>query len=213
MKTDRLIDRLAGNVTALPKAAAVHMLARGFGGGALISFLVMLSWLGIRDGFSDAAVTSVYWMKFTYTLGFAILAFWLVERLSRPGVRAVLQAGLGTLPFAAIAVAAQLEWTAAADEDQIALLMGESSIACSWRIAALAMPVLAGALWSMRKLAPTRPALAGGAAGILAGAAGAWIYSFACNESSAVFVAVWYTAGIALAGFTGALAGRWALRW
>jgi hypothetical protein len=44
------------------------------------------------------------------------------------------------------------------------------------------------------------------------GAAGAWIYAFAGTESPAVFVAVWYTTGIALTGLLGAMIGRRALR-
>jgi hypothetical protein len=65
----------------------------------------------------------------------------------------------------------------------------------------------------MRQLAPTRPILAGGCAGLLAGAAGAWVYAFHCNESAAPFMAIWYTLGIAAAGLLGAATGRWVLRW
>jgi hypothetical protein len=51
------------------------------------------------------------------------------------------------------------------------------------------------------------------AAGLFAGATGAWIYSFSCNERSLVFVAIWYTLGIMLSGLLGALAGPRVLRW
>ena len=42
---------------------------------------------------------------------------------------------------------------------------------------------------------------------------GAFAYAFSCDELSPAFVAVWYTAGIALTGALGwALGPRW-LRW
>ncbi len=62
-------------------------------------------------------------------------------------------------------------------------------------------------------LAPTRPALAGAAAGLAAGALGAFIYAFHCDESAAAFVALWYTFGIVSVGAIGAVAGRVLLRW
>jgi hypothetical protein len=65
----------------------------------------------------------------------------------------------------------------------------------------------------MRGLAPTRLQLAGAAAGLAAGAAGAWVYAFYCTESAAAFVAVWYSLGIAAVTLAGAVAGRFVLRW
>jgi hypothetical protein len=47
----------------------------------------------------------------------------------------------------------------------------------------------------------------------LAGAAGAWVYAFHCDESAAPFVAIWYTLGIALVGALGGMLGQWLLRW
>jgi hypothetical protein len=77
----------------------------------------------------------------------------------------------------------------------------------------LSLPALAGALWVLRSLAPTRPRAAGFAAGLFAGAAGAFGYAFACVEESAAFIALWYSLGIALAGALGALLGPRVLRW
>jgi hypothetical protein len=60
------------------------------------------------------------------------------------------------------------------------------------------VPTLAALLWALRGLAPTRPALAGAAAGLAAGAVGALAYALHCPELSPTFVAVWYSAGIAM---------------
>ncbi|MDE2299455.1 MAG: DUF1109 family protein, partial [Burkholderiales bacterium] len=75
------------------------------------------------------------------------------------------------------------------------------------------LPALAGTLWAVRGLAPTRPRAAGLAAGLLAGAVGALGYALSCPEVSITFVAVWYSLGIALVGGAGAALGPRVLRW
>jgi hypothetical protein len=91
--------------------------------------------------------------------------------------------------------------------------MGSSHQVCPWRITILALPIFVGVFWSLRTLAPTRSWISGAAAGLLAGAAGAFIYAFHCDESAAAFVALWYTIGIAAVGLLGAAVGRLLLRW
>ena len=61
--------------------------------------------------------------------------------------------------------------------------------------------------------APTRPALAGAAAGLLSGALGAVAYALHCPESGLAFVAVWYVLGLAMVGAVGALLGSRLFRW
>ena len=77
----------------------------------------------------------------------------------------------------------------------------------------MSLPLFAAVFWALRQLAPTRLALAGAGAGLLAGAAGATVYAFHCTENAAPFIAIWYTVGIAVAALIGAGIGRWALRW
>ena len=213
MKTDALIETLSDGVAPVAANAAIRTLALGLGAGALVSALTMMAWLGVRPDLSDAMATGGYWMKFFYTLLFACFGFWTLARLARPGLRVDAQAVLELLPLVAIASMAGMRLGQAPADARMALLMGASHDVCPWRIAALSVPVFIGVFWSMRRLAPTRPALAGAAAGLLAGAAGAFIYAFHCDESAAPFVAVWYTFGIALVGAAGGLLGRWALRW
>ena len=59
----------------------------------------------------------------------------------------------------------------------------------------------------------TDPTLAGLSAGLMAGALGAWVYSFHCTESGMPFLALWYSLGIAAVMLVGAIAGRLLLRW
>ena len=42
---------------------------------------------------------------------------------------------------------------------------------------------------------------------------GCTVYAFHCTESTATFIAIWYTAGILLTTLMGAALGRWMLRW
>ncbi|MDE2184778.1 MAG: DUF1109 domain-containing protein [Alphaproteobacteria bacterium] len=211
MRTDELIDRLAGHLAPVSRGAAGRILAAGVGGGSAVSFVLMAAWLGIRPDLAQAVSTGAYWMKFLYTLGFAAAGLGSVSRLARPGGRPNWAVEL--LPAALVAALAAAQWISAPPFQHHHLLMGASHLVCPWRIVALSLPVFAGTVWSLRRLAPTRLLLTGAAAGLFAGAAGAWIYAFHCDESSAVFVAVWYTLGIALAGVLGALLGRRLLRW
>ena len=65
----------------------------------------------------------------------------------------------------------------------------------------------------MKGLAPTRLALAGAAAGLLAGAGGALIYALHCPEMAAPFLAIWYLLGMLIPTAVGALLGPRLLRW
>jgi hypothetical protein len=211
MKTDALIDRLSAQ--AEPPRAVVATLLLGVGAGAAVSFAAMVLWLGIRPDIAQAIATPGYWMKFFYTLLFAALGLWTLERLARPGTTARRQAVFAALPFAAVALMGAMRLGMAPAASRMPMMMGHSSHVCPWRIAILALPIFAGAFWALRRLAPTRPVPAGLCAGLAAGAAGAFVYAFHCDESTAPFIALWYSLGIALVGLGGAALGRFALRW
>jgi hypothetical protein len=213
MRTDELIEQLAENAAPARRHAAAHALAQGLATGALVALAFTAIVLGFRRDLLHAVGDWQYWAKFAYPLAVAALGFVTLERLSRPGMRAGRQAALEALPFAVLALVATAQWLAAPVADHGAMLLGHSWLVCPWLIVIVSLPVFAGVLWSMRALAPTRPALAGAAAGLFSGAAGAWIYALHCDETSLVFVAVWYTTGIVLMGAVGALAGRYVLRW
>ena len=61
--------------------------------------------------------------------------------------------------------------------------MGHSAGLCPCLILALAVPLLVGAMLGLRGFAPTRPTLAGLAAGLAAGGLAAFVYAFSCNET------------------------------
>ena len=213
MKTDALIDTPAEHPAPISASRVLRTLASGAVGGTIVSFTMMVLWLDFRPDLADAMGTGAYWMKFAYTLLFAIFGFWTVERLSRPGAPSRAQMILEAFPFAAIALLALVRLALVPAEMRMPMAMGHSWDVCPWRIVILALPILSGLLRNLKMLAPTRPMISGLAAGLASGALGAFIYAFHCDESAAAFVALWYTLGIGLVGLAGALLGRLLLRW
>ena len=213
MQTDDLITNLSDRLEPVGNAEAIRILAIGLVAGIFGSILLMAGTIGIRPDIVAAMGDGAFWLKFLYTLVIAALGLKLVERVSRPGTDATTPAFLIAVPVVVLMAMMAAQMIPADATARHALLMGHSATVCSVLIAALALPLFAGLVWSLRKLAPTRLMQSGAAAGLLAGSAAATIYAFHCTESTATFIAIWYTAGIALTTLTGAILGRWVLRW
>ncbi len=213
MPTDNLIERLGSEVRAVPRGLAARRLILGAGAGVVVAAVLMPLWIGVRPDLAQAVGTAAFWIKLAYTLGIAAATFWLLERLARPGARTLNQVIVGLAPPVAVLVLAAAELAGAEAAERPHLIMGASSHLCPWRIVALALPVLIGALWALRGLAPTRPTLTGAVAGLCAGGAGAFVYAFHCDERAMPFLALWYSGGIVISGVIGAVAGRRLLRW
>ncbi|THD58804.1 DUF1109 domain-containing protein [Phenylobacterium sp.] len=211
--TDELIARLSADVPKVAPGAVARRLALGLGLGGVVSTALMLVWLGPRPDLAQALSTPMFWMKFGYAAITGLILAALLGRLARPGARAGVLAGLAAAPFAVVAAMALARFALAPPQAQHDLLMGHTSMICPWRIATIGLPLLAGAVWAVRGLAPTRLVLAGLVAGGCAGAVGAAVYGFACDETSAPFLAIWYTLGMALVAALGAAAGTRLLRW
>ncbi|MBN9011258.1 MAG: DUF1109 domain-containing protein [Rhizobiales bacterium] len=208
-----LIDRLVADLAPTPRHAAVRRLAIGIGAGLVVSAILMLLWLGPRPDMMPAMATMAFWAKFAFTLLLGLAGIAAASRLARPTGRAGAPLAMTAIVLAVIAVLALVQFMMAPAPEHPALLLGISALVCPWYIMALSLPLLVGALWAMRGLAPTRLTLAGAVAGLAAGGLGAFVYSFHCIESAMPFVAIWYSLGIAGATMAGALLGRLMLRW
>lgn len=213
MKTDELIRSLSADLPKVAAGAVTRRVALGLGLGAVGSVVVMLAWLGPRPDLGQAILTPMFWMKVGYAAATGLILAALLARLARPVARPGLLAALAAAPFAVVAVMALIRFAQAPPEARHSLLMGHSAMFCPWRILAIGLPVLAGEVWALRGLAPTRLWLAGLVAGGCAGGLGAAIYAFACDETSAPFLAIWYTVGMAVVTAVGAVAGSRMLRW
>jgi hypothetical protein len=213
MKTDDLVQSLSADLQPVARAAVARRLALGLGGGAIVSTVIMLAWIGPRPDLAHALTTTMFWVKFGYAALAGMILAAATSRVSRPGARLGLLALAIALPFVGMGAMGAMRLAMAAREAWHALLMGDSADVCPWRIFVIGLPLLAGALWAVRGLAPTRLTLAGLLAGGAAGALSALIYGFHCPETAAPFVAVWYTLGMALVAALGGALGARLLRW
>lgn len=210
MKTDDLIQALAAGLEPVRPARLNRLFLMAAVVTAAIGVVMLL---GVRPDLGQAAMGATFWLKALYTLSLAAASAWLVQRLGRPGA-AIGRAGVALAAVVAVAaLAGVIELLSLPAELRMDDLMGFTWQVCAINIlivSAFAAPLV---FLSARRLAPTRPVLAGGALGVLTGAIAATAYGLHCPEATAAFVAVWYTLGVMAAGLIGALIGRFALRW
>ncbi|PWC31925.1 DUF1109 domain-containing protein [Azospirillum sp. TSO22-1] len=211
--TDDLIDGLVSDLRPVAPFSAVGTVTLGLGGGVLAATAVMIAGLGVRADLATAMGTAAHWIKLLYTLALGVCAATAMNRLARPGGSAPLAWAVAAAVFATVAGLAALQLAEAPPEARRPLVMGASADKCPWLILVLSLPIFAGAVWAMRRLAPTRLTVAGLAVGLAAGGLGACVYAFHCDETAIPFLALWYTLGIAAAGAVGAATGRLLLRW
>lgn len=211
MKTDALIDLLAREAGPAPKGLVLKRLSVVAVLGLPISAATAIVVFGLLP--PAMFTTSVPWMKIVYALAVGLSAAWLTARLAKPGARfeVAQRLTMGVLvAMLALGFVSLLNTPAEARWNDV---LGASWWLCPIRVLALSLPALAAAIWALRGLAPTRPLMAGLAAGWMAGAVGAVGYALSCPESSLPFVALWYTLGMALSAAVGAWLGVRLLRW
>lgn len=211
--SDDLILRLSNDLRPVSRLTVARRLALGLGMGALGSAVLTGATIGFRADMMHAASEAMFWVKFGYTLAVAGLALWACERLARPVGEARRRAIWLALPLLAIAALAGWQLSQAPAPMRMPIVMGSSADVCPWCILTFSMPPLAGLIWAVRGLAPTRLRLTGLMLGLTAGGAGAAVYALHCTESAAPFLAVWYTLGVAAAALAGAFLGPRLLRW
>ncbi|WEX09751.1 DUF1109 domain-containing protein [Chelativorans sp. AA-79] len=211
--TNDLIERLVGDLQPVPRTAMLRLLAGRVAAGLFLSALFMLLVLGLRPDLGSAATGAVFWIKFGYTAGIAALGVPAVLALARPGGRTAWPWVTMVALVAGLAATAWAQLSAAPEEMREELVVGATALRCPFYIVAVAAPVLAATLAFMRRMAPTRPALAGLAAGLLSGGAGACIYSLHCTEIGLPFLLTWYTSGIIFVSVLGMGLGKLVLRW
>jgi len=216
MKTDLLITALAQGPRAPSRAAVGRRLGSGvmFGVAAALLLLVFVVPGGIPTQALVARLSMpLFWAKLALPLSMTVAALAVVSRLSQPGVPTERAWKMLCVPVALVWLAALGTLANAPASLRAALVLGHTWQTCLPHIVLLSIPGLAALLTAMRGLAPTRPALAGAATGLLAGAIGALAYCLRCPEMEPPFWATWYLLGMAVPALVGALLGpRW-IRW
>jgi hypothetical protein len=211
MRTEALIGLLAREAGPVSGWPGRRRIAAAAGAGLVASALLALGLLG---PLAQAVFrTPAPWIKLVYAGLLAAAAIASTVRLARPGPRSG-RAEVAVLGVVAAMFALGGAMLVATPADlRPAALLGRSAWVCPFRVMLLSLPALAAILWALRSLAPTRLPNAGAAAGLLAGALGAAGYALSCPETSVSFVALWYTAGIALSALLGRWLGPRVLRW
>ena len=211
MKTDDLIQALSLDLP--PTQPLDRRLMLAMIPAAVLVLIAVGVWLGYRDDMMLAMRGPVFWAKAVYSIAMAGVGFWLLDRLGRPG-----SSPRG--PLALLAVVLALGMGAALFElmlmpmpERMPAVMGRSAHACAPNIALLSLIAAPFVFWAARAFAPTRPMLAGAAAGLLTGGLATTLYGLHCHEHAAAFVALWYTLGMAIVAAAGALIGKLAFRW
>lgn len=212
MRTDDLIDALAQDTGKAPDPR--RRLAVVGGLGALAALAVLLAWLHMRPDLMQAMRGGMFWMKAAYTAVLGLAGYLAIERLARPAGSGRKGWMLGAAALAIFAAAGVVQAMRSPDiQMALHMLRGHSWHVCSRNILVLGLPMLALSLWAVRGMAPTRPRLAGFAAGLFSGGVAATVYGLHCPEHTFTFVALWYSLGVLGLAALGALIGRWALRW
>jgi hypothetical protein len=213
VKTDELIAMLATSATPVAPDAVPRRFATALGWGIFATALLMAMTLGVRPDIVEATLLPMFWVKLLFPVFVAIAALYASIRLARPGMP------LGRVPIAVVAPLAAI-WAlglasflgTSVDERQD-IFFGDSWAFCLIGISLLSIPVFIAAMWTLKGLAPTRLSLAGGAAGLLAGASGAAVYALYCPELEPPFLAIWYVLGMLIPAAVGAIVGPRLLRW
>lgn len=211
--TDDLIASLANDLKPIRQDTVGRRILLTAIIGFAVSAIVMLVWLGLRPDLATAIATPIFWVKFAYTLAIGFFCLLTVERLARPDGRAGAPLVAVFAVFGVIALFSIVQLVIATGDARDALIFGSSALRCPFYIFALSMPFLVANIIALRRLAPTRLPMAGLGAGLMAGALGAWVYSFHCTEEALPFLAIWYSLGIVAVAALGAAIGRFVLRW
>jgi hypothetical protein len=208
-----LIDALAADVRPVSPKAAGRQMAQALVIGGGIALFGVVTFFGIQPGLDTFAHGAPLLIKSAYALSLAGIAASLTLITARPGAGSRHGWRWIAAPVAGLALLALIELARAPMNNWPDMVMSNSWTQCPWRIVALSAPVFIGLCVVIRGQAPTDLRASGAAAGLLSGAVAATAYALACPESSAAFILVWYSAGIALATAIGALLGPKLLRW
>ena len=211
MKTDDLIKAIAEDGAASARPLSLRVLV-ALGIGGLLAAALFAQALGVRPDIGSAMQTWRFVGKVVITLTCFAAALWATAQLSRPDAepRTALAA---FSPMLLLGLAIGVELASSSAGTWSARAMGSNSRLCLASITLLSVAPLVALLVALRAGAPRSPAMAGAAAGLLAGGLGAVLYAIHCPDDSPLFVALWYVPAVALVVLAGAAAGSRVLRW
>ena len=212
MQTDRLIAALAADANDAPRRIG-PMLVLALLAALPVSVALFMSTLGMRPDVRTAMHNPFFDLKFAVTLALAFAAIAVSLHLARPEASFKRWGWLLTIPVGLIACGIMAEMAMPHERPWLTRLIGNNARYCVSAIPLFALPFLAAALLVLRRGAPSRPALAGAVAGLVAAGLGATLYASHCVDDSPLFVMVWYSIATAFVAAVGAFVGRRVLRY
>jgi hypothetical protein len=178
-----------------------------------ISGLVYSEMLGIRPNLLGLLNEPRLVFKLLFTVLLVAATSILAMRLMRP-TQSARGATIALLALIMVLIGAiALELAILPQNAWMAQLIGHNATACLRSIPLLALAPFAAGFVGLRNGAPLRPWLAGAGIGLFAGAIGALLYATHCPDDSPLFVATWYSLGIAAVTGAGALLGARYFKW
>jgi len=213
MRTDDLVELLSTGITPVKSGIAARRFGISVPVAVIGATVLMAAVFGIRPDLGVVVGTAIFWEKLAFPLWLAIGALIVSARLARPGAKV----GAGWLVVAILVVAVWIAaisvLVAAAPEDRLPDILGQSWRSCPFNILLLAVPGFVAIFWAVKGLAPTRLRLAGAISGLLASSIATVVYCFHCPEMNPAFWSIWYMAGMLLPAALGAVLGPFLLPW
>jgi hypothetical protein len=213
MRTSDLILKLTERLTTIDPDAVSKRLNRSLSVGLAGSTALLVVIYGIRSDMPQLLLTTMFWIRLAFPVAILITALKLAGRLGHPGVPVKLAWFAVALPFVAVLLVASFMLLATPRGYRLELMLGTTWRVTTANIVLLSLPPLAAVMHAMKGLAPTRLALAGTGAGLLAGAQGSLVYCLYSSEMSVPFWGIWYVLGVVLTAGMGALFAPFYLRW
>lgn len=212
MDTNDLIRTLAADNDTHERSVG-HLLLAALVLAVPVSTALFLTNLGVRPDVMTAMRNPMFDLKFVVTMALAVVAIVVSLHLSRPEASLGRWAWLLAIPVGLLGIGMVGEMTMMPHRAPMSVRMiGSNSKLCVVAIPLLSLPLLAAALFALRRGAPSRPAVTGAFAGLLSAGLAATLYAAHCIDDSPMFVAMWYSIAAAIVAAIGAFAGSRVLK-
>jgi len=214
MRTHDLIAVLVQNLSPVQANAVGKRLSRAQLQGLTAGTVVLVGVFGVSSDMPEQILTPGFWLRLAFPLAVIAAAVKLVERLVRPGV-AVAWAWLMTmLPIVTMMMGTILFILTAPPEFRLKLVSSTSLWSTTiGNTMLLSLASFIAMIHAMKGLAPTRLALTGAAAGLLAGAQGVLIYALYCPDMPVPYWSALQIAAMFMTTAIGAILGPICIRW
>ncbi|WP_206996995.1 DUF1109 domain-containing protein [Trinickia mobilis] len=213
MKTRDLVARLTRDISPVERNAVPKLLNRALMLGLAGNTVLLVALYGVRSDMPELILTTMFWVRLVFPLAIIAAAMKLAQRLGRPGAPLKFAWLAVALPIVTMLLAAGSILMATPPGYRLQLMLGTTWRTTTASVVVLSFPSLTAMMHAMKQLAPTRLALAGAGAGLLAGALGVLVYSLYCAEMAVPFWGIWYVLAIAITTAIGAAVAPHCLRW